>query len=112
MRLIRLTDAQVQNVRKAIAAGDKLLAWGFAPYVPHLNMIWDIIFPHTTGTWYELDNVWLAQCEALIRLPGDSFGADEEVKLARSLGIPVYSSVEDFIREESYQQRGGYALGG
>ena len=33
--------------------------------------------------------LWLASCDELVRLPGESAGADREVSEARRLGIPV-----------------------
>jgi len=37
----------------------------------------------------------LAHCDAVLRLPGDSTGADQDVAIARERGIPVYFRVED-----------------
>jgi hypothetical protein len=37
----------------------------------------------------------LAHCDAVLRLPGESTGADQDVALARERGIPVYFRVED-----------------
>lgn len=37
----------------------------------------------------------LALCEAVLRLPGDSKGADNDVRIARERGIPVYYRLED-----------------
>jgi hypothetical protein len=34
-------------------------------------------------------------CDAILRLPGESAGADEEVKLAKELGKPVFYSIVD-----------------
>jgi hypothetical protein len=36
----------------------------------------------------------LERCDALLRLPGASRGADMDVARARALGLPVYTSVE------------------
>ena len=35
----------------------------------------------------------LARCDAVLRLPGASKGADEDVRLARERGLPVYYHV-------------------
>ncbi|MFG3246341.1 DUF4406 domain-containing protein [Streptomyces sp. NPDC048187] len=35
----------------------------------------------------------LARCDAVLRLPGDSAGADQDVALARRRGLPVYHDV-------------------
>ncbi len=37
----------------------------------------------------------LALCDAVLRLPGDSKGADNDVRIARERGIPVYYSLQD-----------------
>jgi hypothetical protein len=40
----------------------------------------------------------LAHCDAVLRLPGASTGADNDVRIAESLGIPVYRSVDEIPR--------------
>jgi hypothetical protein len=37
----------------------------------------------------------LAHCDAVLRLPGDSTGADQDVAIARERGLPVYSDVSE-----------------
>ncbi len=37
----------------------------------------------------------LQLCDAVLRLPGDSKGADNDVRIARERGIPVYFRLED-----------------
>jgi hypothetical protein len=37
----------------------------------------------------------LEHCDAVLRLPGDSAGADEDVAIARRRGLPVYHSVDE-----------------
>ena len=37
----------------------------------------------------------LAKCDAVLRLAGTSQGADEDVRIARERGLPVYYRVED-----------------
>jgi hypothetical protein len=37
----------------------------------------------------------LARCDAVLRLPGASVGADQDVAIARDRGLPVYRRVED-----------------
>ncbi len=81
------------NTHTAIAAGNALLDMGFAPYVPHLNLLWNTVTPRQEADWYDLDNQFLTCCDAVLRLPGESVGADAETELARSLGIPVFSGI-------------------
>ena len=37
----------------------------------------------------------LQHCDAVLRLPGASAGADNDVRIARQRGIPVYERIED-----------------
>ena len=40
----------------------------------------------------------LERCDALLRLPGASRGADLDVERARALGLPVYTSIDELPR--------------
>ena len=81
------------NVRNAIAAANDLADLGFASYVPHFTHFWHMLHPRPYEFWLELDNQFLPHCDGLLRLPGQSRGADKEVALAESLGLPVFHSV-------------------
>jgi hypothetical protein len=37
----------------------------------------------------------LAHCDAVLRVPGESNGADQDVAIARQRGLPVYHSLEE-----------------
>jgi len=41
----------------------------------------------------------LSRCDAVLRLPGESRGADQDVRLARERGLPVYFSLEELLNE-------------
>jgi len=43
---------------------------------------------------YPIANRLIARCDAVLRLPGSSKGADEDVRLAKELGLPVYTGLE------------------
>lgn len=81
------------NVRDAVLAGDRILKAGFFPYVPHLTHFWHYLTPRPWQDWMALDLVWLAKCDAMLRLPGESKGADIEEAKALELGIPVFRSL-------------------
>jgi hypothetical protein len=49
--------------------------------------------PRPYRAWTALDFVWLAVCDAAVRLPGDPTGADAEVQWCRRHAIPVFPSV-------------------
>src|SRR3990167_10946749 len=79
-----------RNVRRAILAADAILEAGHLPYLPHLNHFWHILRPHFKEAWMELDHAWLIKCDVLVRLPGESEGADREVKWAQAQGMEVF----------------------
>jgi hypothetical protein len=87
------------NVRRQIDAAEELINAGFYPYLPLLSHFQHQIHPHDYDTWVRLDDAWVACCQALLRLPGESKGADREVALALRLGIPVFYSILDIIKE-------------
>ena len=37
----------------------------------------------------------LTRCDAVLRIPGESEGADQDVRIARERGLPVFHSVEE-----------------
>jgi len=78
-----------ENVRKVITVADKLVELGYLPFVPHLTHFWHIISPKPKEFWLELDLAFLPFCDYLLRLPGESSGADNEVLRAMELHIPV-----------------------
>lgn len=43
---------------------------------------------------YPVAHRLIERCDALLRLPGDSRGADMDVARARELGLPVYTSID------------------
>lgn len=81
-----------QNVRAAIDAADKLMGAGFAVFVPHLSHFQHMIHARPYEDWTANDNAILEKCDMVFRLPGHSLGADREVELAESLGIPVFDT--------------------
>ena len=87
----------VVNVRNAVLAADRIFDAGHLPYVPHLTHLWHTVSPHPWEDWMRLDMGWLPACDALVRMPGESTGADLEVEQARNLGIPVFDGVDAFL---------------
>lgn len=39
----------------------------------------------------------ITKCDAVLRLEGASKGADEDVRIAKELGLPVYYSLQDIL---------------
>lgn len=79
----------VINTRNIVDAADRLAMAGFAVYVPHLNHFWHYLHPHGWEFWIKHDLEWLPTCDYMVRLPGESPGAEIEIRLANELKIPV-----------------------
>ena len=87
------------NVRNAYAAATRLADAGFAPFVPHHTHFWHLLFPRPYEEWLRLDLAFLPCCDAVLRLPGESSGADAEAREATTLRIPVFDDLEELLRE-------------
>jgi hypothetical protein len=85
------------NVRRAYEAARALADAGLAAFVPHHTHFWHLLFPRPYEDWLDLDLAFLPCCDAVLRLPGASTGADNEVTRAESLGIPVFTDLDALI---------------
>lgn len=86
-----------KNVRTQIEAANKLMDMGHNPFVPLLAHFQHVVLPRTYEDWLRHDLVWLPCCDCVLRLPGESNGADIEVQKAKELGIKVYYSIEEIL---------------
>ena len=83
------------NVHNALNIADKLAKLGFIPYVPIWTHFWHLVSPHPYEFWTKMDLEFVKRCDCVLRIGGESKGADNEVIYAKSIGIPVYYSIED-----------------
>jgi len=88
------------NVRFQMDVFDELVKLGFVPYVPLYSHFQHMIHPITQEEWMKLDFEWVKVCDYLLRLGGESAGADREVTLAEKLGIPVFYSIKELCEFE------------
>ena len=86
-----------ENMRRAMKAMDTLIAAGHEPFLPILTHFQDLCHPRPWKDWMRIDLAWLPYAEAVVRLPGESTGADVETASARSRGRPVFDGVEAFL---------------
>lgn len=90
----------VENTHNTIRVADRLHESGLVTcHVPHLTLLWHAIVPHSDPDyWYTYDFAVLSRCDALLRLPGDSTGADNEVDFAlERVGIPVFHDEDHLL---------------
>lgn len=103
------------NVNRATEAFVSLAKAGLAPFCPHWSVYSKPCVRWTAdalcaavGTvngnddlshadWLGLDLPWVAAADAVLRLPGESTGADLETACAADHGIPVFHSLADVI---------------
>jgi len=85
----------LDNLARAVDAARALIDAGFAPFCPHLTYHVDPGSEYPHATWIEIELPWVAVADALLRLPGESVGADLEVARAEELGIPVFATISD-----------------
>ena len=81
------------NVRESFIVADELVKLGYAPFPPLFSHFWHFLSPKPYETWTTLDKEWVLRCDCLLRLPGESSGADAEVALAVENNIPVFYSI-------------------
>lgn len=47
---------------------------------------------------YPIADMLLTKCDAVLRLPGESKGADQDVRIARERGLKVFFSLEEALK--------------
>ena len=85
------------NTRQAIEIAEIVREMGHLPFIPHINIFWHFLYPHNYEYWMDMCFEWLDVCDCLIRLPGDSPGADREVSYMLEKEKPVYLSFSAFL---------------
>ena len=91
-----------ENIRRACFAGDEILKKGHTPFVPHLTHLWHLISPKAWDEWMAIDMPLIGMCDALIRLPGESKGADLEVAEANRLCMIIYYSLQEVPHVQAF----------
>jgi hypothetical protein len=86
---------KIENVTRQIECFHKLVELGYNPYVPLLSHYLEVYKHQEYETWMKLDFEWLDCCDCVLRLPGESKGADMEVERATENKIPVFSSIQE-----------------
>lgn len=91
------------NISSAVTVAKSLIKHGYSPLTPHLTCYLNGSPPaaaveFASEVWYEVDLSWVAVANAVLRLPGESKGADMEVEVAKDLGIPVFENLDRLFK--------------
>lgn len=78
------------NVNRQINAGEILTKRGFVPLLPLLSHFWHEKYNHEYDFWIKTCLEYLRRCDGILRLQGESLGADIEVEFAKHYNIPVF----------------------
>lgn len=84
---------QENNVKYAAQVGFELAEKGYIPFVPHLAIggLVELGMPRSRALLIDL--LWLMRCDAMMCI-SSSRGTNREARVARALGIPVFTSVD------------------
>ena len=88
-----ISSDPLRHTHQAIKLAAELAKMGWLIHVPHVSVLAEMVAPLPYESWMQLDFAVIRRCDALIRLPGESPGADRELELARELGLPVVRTV-------------------
>lgn len=86
-------------VRQSLPAFALLRRLGAVPFCPQWSVIAEIAEARPYEEWLAYDFDVIRNAAALLRLPGESAGADREVALAHELGIPVFHGSDPALEE-------------
>lgn len=90
------TKGDIQmNLVKHKLAGNELINLGYLPILPLLYHYQDELFPQPYEKWMDICLTLLQRADCLLRLDGDSNGADREVELAKECLMPVFYSINE-----------------
>ena len=91
------------NVRMQIDAAAAIMDLGHIPVVPNLTFLVQLVHPRLYEEWIQMYLHLVARCDFVLRLGGESPGADREVAHASSLGIPVarsFNQLEEMLLDK------------
>ncbi len=95
-------ELMAANLTALESAAWPIFAAGHVPMIgewvalPVLHSAGASVFdPLAAQVMYPTARRLLEHCDAVLRLPGVSVGADQDVELARERGLPVYYRLED-----------------
>jgi len=80
------------NIRNGIDAFDHIARLGGIPFCPMFDFLYRMVYPDgmSYDALLDYDKQIILRCDAVMRLPGESKGADIEEKFAKENHIPFF----------------------
>ncbi len=104
-------SAMAANLARLEEAAWPIFAAGHLPMIgewvalPVLRSAGATVFDPVAGqVMYPAAQRLLEHCDAVLRLPGESAGADQDVAIAQRRGLPVYYRIEDVPAVAGHEQ--------
>jgi hypothetical protein len=88
---------QLENTLNSFKVFNDLVKLDFIPFAPLTSHFIHECYPQDYKFWIDYDLEWLKYCDFLLRFPGESIGADNEVLFAEKNGIPVFYNIDDLV---------------
>lgn len=93
------------NVKRQLDMADELMTLGYCPFAPLYSHFQHMAHPRPYTDWIAIDLEWVPACDVVLRLDGDSSGADGEVAFAKARGIPVVYSLSELLAAFPHSSR-------
>ena len=88
------------NVKNQMDTFIKLRENGFVPIAPLMCHFIHISHPRDYDFWFDTAVDWLLKCDFLVRLKGESAGADKEELIAKENDIKIYYGIDELLLME------------
>jgi hypothetical protein len=87
--------SKIDNVKASFQVYNKLVKRGYYPFAPLTSHYINQLYRLSYDKWLEIDMYWLDKCDCLLRLPGESRGADKELNRMVMLKKPIFYNIND-----------------
>ena len=87
------------NVARQMEVAHLIMDAGHCPIVPLMSHYLHIYRRRPYQEWLNCDLALIPKVDLVVRLPGESKGADQEVALAESLNIPVVFGLVELLND-------------
>lgn len=85
------------NVGIQIDVFNDLMNNDFTPFAPLLAHFIQLVHPHEYNEWINLCYRWIDKSDCILRIKGESKGADKEVLYAESKFKRIFYDIDDLI---------------